>query len=73
MTMEGNIVVNGVLASCYAHYDHDVAHFALTPVYWFPGIVEALLNADNTTPEYLKAIEEVSSLFVEVLSKTMSV
>ena len=31
MTMEGNIIVDGVLASCYVSPDHDLAHIAMTP------------------------------------------
>ena len=32
LTMKGNIVVDGVLASCYASFDHDLAHFVMTPM-----------------------------------------
>ena len=38
VTMEGNIVVDGVLASCYAFADHDLAHIGITPMRWFPDI-----------------------------------
>ena len=31
LTEEGNIVVDGVLASCYASFDHDLAHIAMVP------------------------------------------
>ena len=35
LTEEGTIVVNGVLASCYAHIEHHgIAHTALSPVRW---------------------------------------
>ena len=27
--MEGNIVVDEVLASCYASFDHSLAHFTM--------------------------------------------
>ena len=32
MTAEGNLIVNGALASCYASFDHDLAHSFMAPV-----------------------------------------
>ena len=32
LTKEGNIVVDGVLASCYAFSNHDLAHTAMAPI-----------------------------------------
>ena len=32
LTIEGNIVVNGLLASCYASSDHDLAHTGMAPI-----------------------------------------
>ena len=37
---EGNIVVDGVLASCYGSFNHDVAHIIMAPMRWFPGTME---------------------------------
>ena len=71
LTMEGNIVVDGVLASCYASYDHDVAHFALQPILWFPGLIDSLFNADKGTPAYTNVVEELTGLYVEVLRNTV--
>ena len=31
LTVEGNIIVDGVLASCHASADHGVAHFFYNP------------------------------------------
>ena len=44
LTMEGNIVVEGVLASCYADFHHDLAHLGLIPVQMFPVITECLFG-----------------------------
>ena len=44
LTMEGNIVVDGVLASCYGSYNHDLAHIAMTPMRWFPAVLELILG-----------------------------
>ena len=53
LTDEGNLVVDGVLASCYASFDHDLAHFAMTPMKWFPGLMEWVFGEDNGLKGYL--------------------
>ena len=45
--MEGNIFVDGVLASCYASYDHTLAHSAMTPIRWFPRITEWIFGRES--------------------------
>ena len=54
LTMEGNIVVDGVLASCYASHDHDLAHIAMTPMRWFPRLVEQIFGVDNGYSVYAR-------------------
>ena len=39
--MEGNIIIDGILASCYASFDHNLAHLGMTPMHWFPDIVDS--------------------------------
>ena len=53
LTDEGNIVVDGVLASCYASFDHDLAHFAMTPVKWYPGLMQWIFAEDNGVQGFL--------------------
>ena len=48
LTMEGNIVVDGVLASCYASSDHDLAHLGMTPMHWFPQIIQSIFGDDHS-------------------------
>ena len=45
-------MVDGVLASCYASFDHDLAHFAVTPIQWFPEIIEWLFGEDSGSSDY---------------------
>ena len=45
--MEGNIVVDGVLASCYASSDHHAAHIGMTPIRWFPEIMNWIFGVDS--------------------------
>ena len=47
LTLEGNVVVDGVLASCYAYVHHDVAHVGMKPLLWFPSIMDLLLGEDK--------------------------
>ena len=53
LTREGNIVVDGVLASCYASFDHDVANIAMTPMQWYPEILELIFGVKNGSPGYV--------------------
>jgi len=50
LTAEGTIVVDGVLASCYASFDHDWAHALTAPIRWFPALFEAAEDRDADGP-----------------------
>ena len=45
--MEGNLVVDGILASCYPSANHDFAHLAMTPIKWFPMITKWIFGEDT--------------------------
>ena len=45
--MEGNIMVDGVMASCYASIGHDLGHIGITPIRWFPEKMEMIFGNDN--------------------------
>ena len=53
LTKEGVIVVDGVLASWYGSFDHDVAHLAMTPIQWFPDILEWIFGEENGSSGYV--------------------
>ena len=46
-------MVDGVVASCYASSGHDVAHFAMTPIHWFPEIVNWIFGGNNESQGYV--------------------
>ena len=50
LTAEGTIVVDGVLASCYASFDHDWAHALTTPLRWLPGLFETRDRREDDGP-----------------------
>ena len=56
LTMDGNIMVNGVLTSCYASSDHGLAHIALAPVRYFPEITEWIFGIQG----YVSIAEDLS-------------
>ena len=60
LTMEGNIVVDGVLASCYASIDHDMAHMGMTYMRWIPEIINCIFGNDPDLPSYLKIAQELN-------------
>ena len=70
--MEGNIVVDGVLASCYANYDHEMAHFAVTPIAWVPGLIEGIFNVHNESPGYAKLVDDVCALWFDTAVTILS-
>ena len=53
LTMEGNIVVDGILASCYASCDHDSAHIGMLPIQLFPTLMKWVFGDDNGSPAYV--------------------
>ena len=59
MTVEGNVIVDGVLASCYVFSDHDLAHFAMTPIRWFPQITKWVFGENNGSPDFVQIAENV--------------
>ena len=61
MVMEGSIVVDGILASCYTCYDHDMAHFIMTPIGWFPYIMEWIFGNEDGTPSYINMGRELGT------------
>ena len=46
--------MNGVLASCYASFDHDLAYIAMTPMQLFPEVMGWIVGEDNGSPGYGK-------------------
>lgn len=47
VTFSGNIVVDGVVCSCYALVDHQLAHTAMAPARWFHEIYYLLANESH--------------------------
>ena len=59
--MQGSIVVDGVLASCYPFTDHDLAHISMVPIRLFPELVEWLFGAEDGLSIYVKISENLGN------------
>ena len=57
--MEGSIVVDGILASCYAFYDHDSAHIGMLPIQLFPLLTKLIFGEDNESPAYVNIAVDI--------------
>ena len=47
------MVVDDILASCYADFNHDLAHFAMAPMRWFSNIMQWVFGTDNGFQNYV--------------------
>ena len=72
LTNTGNLVVGGVLASCYGSFNHDIAHFAMKPVQQLKGMLEWIFGWNNGVQVYTIIVKSVgryimpdSSLYVK--------
>ena len=52
-------MVDEVLASCYASFDHTLAHFATTTLQLFPQMVEWIIGGDNEIQDYVGMAKSV--------------
>ena len=56
LTKEGNIIVDGILASSYPVH-HDLTHIVMTPFLWFPEIIQWIFGENNGSPTYVNIFE----------------
>ena len=62
--MEGNILVDGVLASCHASADHHLAHLGVAPILWFPRIIELIFGEDSGVPAFVTIADQIAKLIM---------
>ena len=60
--MEGNIVVDGILASCYPSTHHDLAHISMAPINSFPDIIMWLLGEENGFSGFVKLLKTLADM-----------
>ena len=59
LTTEGNVIVDGILASCHASTDHDLAFFGMVPMRWFPEVLVWLFGKEDETQVYANIAEKL--------------
>ena len=59
MTIQGNVVVDGVLASWYGSFDHDLVHILIKNTQWFPETMEWNFGTDIVSPGYAICLEDI--------------
>ena len=64
MTLGGNIIVDGILACCYAFPDHYLAHIGMTPMLWYPEVIKSMFGVENGSPGYVKVAEVFGEWFL---------
>ena len=52
--MEGNIVVDYILASCHASCDHDIVHITLVLVRYFPQLIMWIFGEEDGLSSFIK-------------------
>ena len=55
-------MVDGILASCYAFSDHDVAHIGMTPIRWFPRLIERIFGGNNESPDFVNVADKFAKM-----------
>jgi len=67
LTMTGDLLVNGVLSSNYAHApSHSLAHFWVTPFRWF----DLLGNGETNDEDFVKRYTKLGKCVGDLLQKT---
>ena len=61
---EGNIVVDGILASCYADFDHDLAHLTMMPMQWFPEMIDWIFGNGTGFPAYVRIARKLGIMML---------
>ena len=64
LTIEGKIIVDKILASCYADFTHDLAHLTITPLQSFSEIMEWIFGNELGFPVYVYTARELGKLIL---------
>ena len=59
LTSDGNIIVDGIVASCYASLDHDLAHISMKPMQWSSKIIGWIFGEKYGFPTFIRTTEEL--------------
>ena len=57
-------MVDGVVASCYADFHHDLAHITMMPMQIFSDILQWIFGDDTGYPVYVSTAREMGLLML---------
>ena len=57
-------MVNGMLASCYAFSDHDLAHLMLVPMQRYSDIMGWIFGIEKESPGYISILTDLGGLLL---------
>ena len=63
--MKKMIIVEGILASCYAACNQDLAHFTMTPLQRFSEVLMWLFGDDSGFAAYVRTARELDILLLQ--------
>ena len=64
LTTNGKIMVDGMLTSCYADFDHDLAHLMVTPMQTFAEVIEWIFGIDLGFLVYVGTARQLGQLIL---------
>ena len=64
LTAEGKIVVDGVLASCYADFNHDLAHLTMKPMQRFSAVMDCIFGEDTGYSVYVSTLRHMGMMLL---------
>ena len=58
LTLKGNIIIDEVLASCYASVPHDLARVGMTPIRLVSDVTDWILDHDEKSSAYITIFQD---------------
>ena len=69
LTVEGNIMIDGILASCYTVVDHDLGQIVMKPVQQYFDIMEFVFGNENGVSAYVSVAQNLGRWVLPDYSK----
>ena len=67
LTVDVTIVVDGILASCYTDFNHDLAHFTMKPMQWISEVMEWMFGEDTGFSVLVNNVKELGILMLWII------
>ena len=64
LTTNGKIIVDGVLASCFANSHHDVAYSVMIPIQKFSEVMDLIFGIEDGFPVFVSSARQLGKLLL---------